>query len=279
MKKLLNIICLITAIVLSSNRYDDQKTIALQATGTNLSSALLKQSADIISNRLKYYGVLSAQVSILPEKGQLSITLPANMENAVPDNLLTAKGNVAFYETYTQNEIKDLLKADNKLFGILSIEGDSRQSDPRVGCTGPENRGKTDTFLHSGLNLKDCVLAWSREDEGKICLFALKTKDGHPLISEKDIESVNVVSVSDGAAIHINLIPAARSVFADATRNNMNKSIAIVIDGNVYSWPVIKSSIEGGQIEVTGNFSDQEVKYLPAVFKSGQLPLEFTLMK
>jgi SecD/SecF fusion protein len=100
-------------------------------------------------------------------------------------------------------------------------------------------------------------------------------------MDRSDIESINIVTGKDPQdhRIQIKLKPAAISVFADATKNNLNKSIAIVIDNKVYSWPVVRNVIEGGEIEVSGSFTEKEVNYFPALFNSEQLPLNFKLLK
>jgi len=46
------------------------------------------------------------------------------------------------------------------------------------------------------------------------------------------------------------------------TRRNVGKRLAIIIDGQVYSAPVIRTEISGGKAEISGNFSEQEAKDL-----------------
>jgi len=110
----------------------------------------------------------------------------------------------------------------------------------------------------------------------------LKTdKEGNPLLMRSDIESVKIATMKDSqdTKIQIKLKPSAISVFADATKSNLNKVIAIVIDDQVYSWPVVRNVIEGGEIEVSGSFTEKEVNYFPVLFNSEQLPLSFKLLR
>ena len=79
--------------------------------------------------------------------------------------------------------------------------------------------------------------------------------------------------------LQLKLKPVMKSVFAEATRNNLNKSIAIVIDGRVFSWPVVRSVIDKGEIEVTGSFTEGEVNYLPVIFNTEKLPATLVLNK
>jgi preprotein translocase subunit SecD len=259
------------------------KSVTLQAVDNHIGQGSLQQSADIISSRLKSIGLSSIEIKIISDKGQLKITLPDKTDITEIEGFLTSKGELAFYETYTHAEITDLLKSDNQLFKLLNHDQDQESSDPRVGCTSNENRQKTDDFLRSASPLKNCKLFWGFESEKSgFCLFALKTNnEGNPLLIRSDVESVKIVAGKDNQdnKIQIKLKPAAIGIFATATKNNLNKAIAIIIDDRVYSWPVVRSVIEGGEIEVTGNFSAKEVSYFPALFNSAQLPAGFRLLK
>ena len=257
------------------------KTLTLQSLGKNTDTGLLKQSADVISSRLKLFGINSSEVKILPDKGQMIIILPEKTDISEIEGLLISKGELSFYETSTHTEILDLFKSDNQLFRLLKSQDKSTTADPRVGCS--ESKVSVDKYLHSATPIKNCKLLWGNKSEKSgYCLFALKTnQDGNPLLVRSDIESVKIATGKDpqDLKIQIKLNSSATALFADATEKNLNKSIAIVIDDQVYSWPVVRSAIKGGEIEVTGNFTKNEVNYFPAVFNSPQLPLDFKILK
>lgn len=61
-------------------------------------------------------------------------------------------------------------------------------------------------------------------------------------------------------------------IFARITTENVKKRLAIILDGNVYSAPVIQEPITGGQAQITGNFTPQEAHDLAIVLRSGALP-------
>jgi SecD/SecF fusion protein len=255
------------------------KTLILQA-GRDASQVELKQSADIISSRLDLYGTKSFDVSVLPEKGQLLIRLPESAGAGEIESLVTSRGELAFFETYTQEELKVKLNNDNQLFKLLNPLKDNKSSDPRVGCADNVSRRMVQEHLESAPELTDCKLLWQAgNDKSETCLFALKTENGKPLINRSDIESVKISDSNEGTKIMIKLKPSSVGVFADATKANLNKSIAIVIDNKVYSWPVVRSVIEKGEIEVTGSFTKNEAKYFPVIFNTGQLPLSFKVVK
>lgn len=56
------------------------------------------------------------------------------------------------------------------------------------------------------------------------------------------------------------------------TKANVGKSIAIVLDGYVYSFPNVNAPISGGKSSITGSFSVNEAKDLANILNSGQLP-------
>jgi len=60
--------------------------------------------------------------------------------------------------------------------------------------------------------------------------------------------------------------------FSDITEKNIGKRLAIVLDGTVYSAPVIREKIPSGRAQITGNFSVQEANDLAIVLRAGALP-------
>jgi preprotein translocase subunit SecD len=60
--------------------------------------------------------------------------------------------------------------------------------------------------------------------------------------------------------------------FEDITGRNVKKRLAIVLDGNVYSAPVIQEKISGGNAQITGSFTMDEAKDLAIVLRAGSLP-------
>ena len=69
------------------------------------------------------------------------------------------------------------------------------------------------------------------------------------------------------------------SVLARMTGDNIGKQIAIVLDGMVYSYPMVNSKIEGGSSQITGNFTLEEAEDLANVLKSGKLPAPATIIQ
>ena len=60
--------------------------------------------------------------------------------------------------------------------------------------------------------------------------------------------------------------------WAELTKANVGKAIAIVLDGVVYSAPRVNGEISGGQSSISGNFTIQDTKDLANTLKSGRMP-------
>ncbi len=69
------------------------------------------------------------------------------------------------------------------------------------------------------------------------------------------------------------------NTWARLTKENIGKQIAIVLDGTVYSYPVVNSEISGGNSEISGNFDVEEATDLVNVLKSGKLPAPATIVQ
>ena len=60
--------------------------------------------------------------------------------------------------------------------------------------------------------------------------------------------------------------------WASLTKKNLKKCVAIVLDGYVYSAPVVQSEITGDNSQISGNFTTDDTRDLANVLKSGKMP-------
>ena len=67
--------------------------------------------------------------------------------------------------------------------------------------------------------------------------------------------------------------------FADLTEQNVGKRLAIVLDGNVHSAPVIRERIPSGQAQITGGFTAEEARDLAIVLRAGALPAPVQILE
>jgi len=72
---------------------------------------------------------------------------------------------------------------------------------------------------------------------------------------------------------------AGAKIFEDITSKYVKHRLAIILDGNLYSAPVIQERIEGGNAQITGSFSMEEAKDLAIVLRAGALPAPVKLIQ
>ncbi len=74
--------------------------------------------------------------------------------------------------------------------------------------------------------------------------------------------------------VSLTFTEAGTKAFADATTANVGKRIAIIYDGQVYSNPVVREPITGGQCQIDGMATYEEAEQLAATIRIGSLSLE-----
>ncbi|MEO6882691.1 MAG: protein translocase subunit SecDF [Bacteroidia bacterium] len=72
--------------------------------------------------------------------------------------------------------------------------------------------------------------------------------------------------------ISMTMTAEAAQTWRRLTKDNIGKSIAIVLDNSVYSFPTVQAEIAGGVSQITGNFTVREADDLVNILKAGKLP-------
>ena len=106
-------------------------------------------------------------------------------------------------------------------------------------------------------------------------LFALKgdgSKRG-PALEGDVITNARADQGQQGSAweVTMSMNSTGASRWSTITGTEIGNSIAIVLDGSVYSAPTVKGRIDGGRSSITGNFTPQEAQDLENVLKSGKM--------
>jgi preprotein translocase subunit SecD len=102
----------------------------------------------------------------------------------------------------------------------------------------------------------------------------------------KDVKSANATQATSNVywQTNLNFNSAGGAAFGKVTEQMFNKygvnsvqdQLAVVLDGNVISSPVIQGAIPGGSAQITGQFSQTQATNLANVLNYGALPLTFT---
>ena len=114
--------------------------------------------------------------------------------------------------------------------------------------------------------------------EGDILPAAQKWKTTQ--LSGKQLDRAEVVSDVQTGAIQVSLQfdDEGRELFKDLTEKHVGSPIAIFLDGEVLSSPVVQTPIRDGRAVITGNFNIQEAKLLAQRLNAGALPVPVDLV-
>ncbi len=83
----------------------------------------------------------------------------------------------------------------------------------------------------------------------------------------------------EGPHVAIDFDKKGAQLFERVTEANVKKRLAIVLDGHVYSAPVIQEKISGGSARITGRFTDEEARDLAIVLRAGALPAPVQILE
>ncbi len=78
--------------------------------------------------------------------------------------------------------------------------------------------------------------------------------------------------------VNLNFNDEGSKLFEQITKENIGKTVAIYLDGQVISAPVVREAITGGQAQISGNFTALEGRQLVGRLNSGALPVPIHLI-
>ena len=263
----------------------------------------VSSSTNVLRNRIDQFGVVAPNIQELEKDGQILLELPGVKEHDRVRELLKSSANLEFYETYPLQEYAnalseldrtiatDSVNAGQGLFAhFLQVGG---QNNPIVvGMATNIQRAAIDSLLASPAakrilpnNLK---LAWEVKPETvemtdtatgrtrKVDLYTLvglRTTAGKAALSGDVVTNATAEfdNMQGGNYVSMTMKPDAAKQWGRVTAANIQKQVAIVLDDQVYSAPVVQNAIEGGRSSITGNFTTDEAKDLANVLKSGKM--------
>jgi len=116
------------------------------------------------------------------------------------------------------------------------------------------------------------------DDEGRfVQLIALRSisKSSSEAAMEGEVvtdASQTFAEFGNNADVSMSMNKEGARKWKKLTGDNIGKSVAIVLDNYVYSFPTVQAQISGGRSSITGNFTVNEAKDLANILKSGKLP-------
>ena len=179
------------------------------------------------------------------------------------------------------SETEDYIRKANPVFSRLQMFGGN---SALLGIAHYRDTAQINAWLaaNRGLFPGDFVPAWSFKafvgenvlPDTYYELIALKSHVGKgPALDGKYIASasVNYNQMTGAPEVSMAMNSKGAIEWENITGENVGHQIAIVMDGQVYSYPNVQSKISGGNSSISGNFTQQDADDLANVLKSGKL--------
>ncbi len=184
---------------------------------------------------------------------------------------------------------KEEFALQNPLFGVLSPRV-TPEGQPLPSCMIGLASSKDTAEVNNMLKMnqvraifpRDLKFMWSQNpykyDPTKTLyeLHAIKitTRDGRPPLNGDVITSARPSSGVTGSEVKVDMSMNAEGAktWQRMTRENIDRCLAVVLDGYVRSYPRVQNEISGGNTEITGDFTIEEADDLANILKSGKLP-------
>ncbi len=201
-------------------------------------------------------------------------------ENTV-DQILAADSTLA-EENKSMEELRTEALKRNPLLVLLNYDGNNYRG-PVIGTALHSDTAAINAMLNSqqakSILPRDLKLCWTVKAidpaETLFQLVALKDVNRGKASLEGDVITdarADFGQTSAYANVSMTMNAEGAKAWARITKDNIGKSIAIVLDGYVYSFPTVQNEITGGSSQITGNFTVEEAKDLANTLKSGKMP-------
>lgn len=212
----------------------------------------------------------AAQAETTAKADSSATNIADSLANALKGDQAKAAGNAAADEMKKQHPLLSLLQVSQGGGGIAgyALARDTAAINRILAMPEVKNSLPKELRLLWGVKAID-----SKTSTFELYAIRVTERDGRAPL-EGDV----VTDASDGydqfgkPCVHMNMNTEGARRWAQLTKQNINRSIAIVLDGYVYSAPNVMNEITGGQSQITGNFSLEDTKDLANVLNSGKMP-------
>ena len=235
-------------------------------------------------NLTEIYGDLEKANAVIAE-ALASTEAPAAKEEVKAEEANSLESLSAAASNDSIKQMEEFAKA-NPLFSKLMISNSNGQliPTPAIGVVSIRDTATVMEYLNmrkvKEVLPRELAFRWTVKpvDEKGLYyeLVAIKVTDrdgkapleGNVITDARD----DMDQISARSTVSMTMNPEGAKAWAKLTKENIGRSIAIVLDDMVYSFPNVNSEITGGRSEISGNFTPQEAKDLANVLKSGKMP-------
>ena len=119
------------------------------------------------------------------------------------------------------------------------------------------------------------------ETIGKTAMLEFKDEAGNTLLTGTDLKDAQAAMNQQNGQCVVNLefSDEGAQKFADATLENVGRQIAILLDGEILTNPVVREPILGGRAEISGQRDLEEAQRLAVLLRSGALPVKVNIIE
>lgn len=282
---------------------NDAKVIGVLRSELNSAA---ENSFNVLRTRIDRFGVVSPNIQKLDDRAErIMIEMPGITDPERVRKLLQGSANLEFWKTYSQDQIQSYLATVDErsrealqLLASDTITVDSLKTDlgfkkSLFEMLGGGGQGAAVSMVHKNdtaavstiLNKykdsysSDLKFAWGfKAEDDRETYFTLYSLRGDGVKKGPALEGDVVVDAKAdqsqrGSAweVSMQMNSSGSQRWANITGAEIGRSIAIVLDGHVYSAPNVSVKIEGGRSQITGNFSITDAQDLENVLKSGKM--------
>lgn len=116
---------------------------------------------------------------------------------------------------------------------------------------------------------------------GKTAMLEFKDEEGNTLLTGTDLKDAQAAmnQQNNQAVVNLEFSDEGAKKFADATLANVGRQIAILLDGEVLTDPVVREPILGGRAEISGQRNLEEAQHIAVLLRSGALPVKVNIIE
>lgn len=235
-------------------------------------------------NEIQSSLVAADQAIIAAKKAEATRgTVKVEADTVAEPAIAEADTTAAADSTKAEENVADATDTEYSIFNRLLQQAGGRT----VGgaCIGFAKKADMESIMADlnrkevkGLFKKDLEFAWGfkelKEAPGYYELIALKaSKDGKAALNGEVVTDARQEfgQTSATAEVTMAMNNTGSTQWARITKENVGRSIAIVLDNAVYSYPNVNEEIKGGRSQITGNFTLEEATDLANVLKAGKM--------
>ena len=286
--------------------YDLKERISQSSTDAEVEAVIREEvkaavdnSFNVLRTRIDRFGVVQPNIQAIEGgMGRIMIELPGVKEPERVRKLLQGSANLEFWETYSGDEISKIVypsleELDKRIANasenaveapLMSRLRGAYGSQCTVAVAHYSDTAAINNMLASAdakmVLPRDLRLMWSveaYEGDSTKCYYELNAikvteRNGSAPLAGDVISDAKAGFDNNGApCVDMQMNVDGSRKWATLTKKNINRSIAIVLDGYVYSAPNVLGEIPGGRSQITGNFTIEATQDLANVLRSGKM--------